>query len=177
MPGMQLQKVVFTALGLETTSVLRHLQDRTEECIDATWLHVGMTWDGLKVGVCEVGPGNSSAAASASAVLTVIKPWTAAFVGVAGGVKDVKLGDVVVATKVYGYESGKEGKQGFLPRPDLQRTHHALEQVARAVRQRTDWHSLLDPAHWKEGAPAVFVEPIGAGEKVVATNKKDTALF
>ncbi|MBB4383621.1 hypothetical protein GGD61_008323 [Bradyrhizobium sp. SBR1B] len=80
----------------------------------------------------------------------------------------------MVATKVYGYESGKDTAKGFQPRPDVQNTAHALEQRARVIRQGSDWKWRLDPAV-KHADPAFFVTPIAAGEKVVASKKAATA--
>src|SRR5271155_5032503 len=50
------------------------------------------------------------------------------FVGVGGEVKDVALGDVVVATKVYGYESGK-AKAEFHARPELYNPAYDLDEA------------------------------------------------
>src|ERR1700732_4372208 len=68
--------------------------------------------------------------------------------GVAGGLKDVILGDVVVATKVYGYESGKETPDGFRTRPDVQRSHHELQSRGRVIRLNSSWCERLDPIFW-----------------------------
>jgi nucleoside phosphorylase len=126
------------------------------------------------VAVVEAGPGNASAAAIAVRALTHYKPDVALFVGVAGGIKDVAIGDVVVATKVYGYESGKDTAKRFLPRADVQNTAHELEQRARVIRQQDDWKKRLDPTITHAGS-AIFVAPIAAGEKVVASQKAATA--
>ena len=124
--------------------------------------------------VAEVGPGNVSASAIAARALGHYEPDVAMFVGVAGGVKDVAIGDVVVGTKVYGYEFGKEAAGGFKTRPDVMNTAHDLEQRARSLRQRQDWKNRLDPEVNHEGS-AVFVGPIAAGEKVVAARHSATA--
>jgi hypothetical protein len=88
--------------------------------------------------------------------------------------KDVKIGDVVVATKVYGYESGKDVAGGFKTRPDVLNSAHELEQRGRILRQREDWKKRLDPKLAHEPSE-VFVAPIAAGEKVVASRKAATA--
>jgi nucleoside phosphorylase len=162
--------VVLTAIQTETEAVLRHLSDRQRERVADTWFQTGR-FDSWTVAVAEVGPGNARAATVAVRALTHFKPEIAAFVGIAGGVKQVVLGDVVVATKVYGYESGKETSAGFQSRPDVQTSHHELEQRARVLRTAKNWRGRLDAALWPDRKPDVYVAPIAAGEAVVASNK------
>jgi len=57
---------------------------------------------------------------------------------VAGGVKDVAIGDVVVATEIYGYESG-QAKESFLPRPKVGNSTYRMVQRAKAEAKKEDW--------------------------------------
>jgi nucleoside phosphorylase len=165
--------VILTALLEETRAVLRHLGKVTTETVDGTIFHKGQ-FEGWEVAVAEIGPGNVGAAAIGARALGHFKPSVALFVGVAGGVKDVAIGDVVVATKIYLYESGRDTAGGFRPRPDLMNAAHDLEQRARALRLGEGWKKRLDPTI-NHGGPRVFVGPIAAGEKVVASARAATA--
>jgi nucleoside phosphorylase len=165
--------VILTALYEETRAVLRHLANQTTEDVSGTRFFKGQ-FEGWEVAVAEIGPGNTAAAAIGARALDHYKPEVALFVGVAGGVKDVAIGDVVVGTKVYGYETGKDASSGFKPRPDLMRAAHDLEQIARIVRQGEEWKKRLEPAIQHQ-RPTVFVDPIAAGEKVVASTRSATA--
>lgn len=167
--------VIVTALDVETRAVLRQLGPWTEETVDGTVLYKG-TFADWSVAVVEVGPGNIAAAAVASRAIGHCGADVALFVGVAGCVKDVRLGDVVVASKVYGYESGKDTSHGFLPRPDLQRSAHGLEQRARAISKGTSWRARLDESI-SDVDPQISVGPVAAGERVVASTRSATAKF
>lgn len=50
-------------------------------------------------------------------VISILNPKYLILAGVAGGIKDPKLGDIVVGTKSYLYEGGKETDEGFVSRP------------------------------------------------------------
>ena len=83
--------------------------------------------------------------------------------------------NVVAATKVYGYESGKD-KGGFLPRPDVGETSYMFEQMARHASVEGDWTEFIRLPEPPRGVRA-FVGPIAAGEKVVADTRGSTLKF
>ena len=168
--------LIVTALDVETRAVLRKLSDDwREKVVYGTVFYTG-EFEDWTIAVVEVGSGNVSAAAITERGIRAFGAEVALFVGVAGGVKDVELGDVVVGSKVYGYESGKDQATKFSPRPDLHHSAHALEQRARAIMKRERWHERLDRSN-VDGAPKLLVGPIAAGERVVAANRSDTARF
>jgi Phosphorylase superfamily/SEFIR domain len=92
---------------------------------------------------------------------------------VAGGIKDVAIGDVVASTKVYGYESGK-AEEMFKPRPEIGLAAYGLEQRARAEARKGDWLRRIAVT---EVVPRVFVAPIAAGEKVIASTESEVYKF
>ena len=127
------------------------------------------------VSVVEIGPGNTRAAFETERALSYLKPQVSLFVGVAGGIKDVKIGDVVAARKVYGYESGKADSD-FRPRPEVGNATHRMEQRARADAGSNDWLKRLK-GPLLGTVPQVYVEPIAAGEQVVSSTRSTTYEF
>jgi nucleoside phosphorylase/predicted NACHT family NTPase len=172
--------VILTALDLEFSAVKAHLQNLREETHpQGTVYEIGTFEDGTQpweVLIVEIGEGNDNAAQAAERAINYFQPTAAFFVGVAGGVKDVDLGDVVAASKVYGYESGKDYETGFAPRPDVGESSYSLEQRARAERRRENWHARIIGGVTGE-RPRAFIGPIAAGEKVVASDRAATAQF
>jgi nucleoside phosphorylase/tetratricopeptide (TPR) repeat protein len=128
-----------------------------------------------EVGIAQVGPGTATAAFEIDRAIDYFLPTVALFVGVAGGIKDVRIGDVVVATKVYGYELGKAVGQRFLPRPDIGESSHRLVQRAQAEARKNDWMQRI---RGNAGStPQVFVGAIASGEKVVASTRSEIYRF
>src|SRR5205085_5963855 len=85
-----------------------------------------------RVAVAECGQGNIPIASIAHIAINHFAPDVLMLVGVAGGLKDVELGDVVAGSKIYSYHSGKD-TTAFEPRPNVELAHPSLEQRARAV--------------------------------------------
>jgi len=168
-----LRAVILTALPLEYKAVRAHLTDLVEDNHAQGNVYEygqfsanGRSWE---VTIVEAGARNANAAAQCERVIQHVRPAVALFVGVAGGLKDVALGDVVAATKVYGYESGKAATI-FQPRPEVGRSSHRMIERARAEARRADWLSRL-PAPVPVPSPMVYVGPIAAGDKVVAATE------
>jgi nucleoside phosphorylase len=168
--------IILTALDIETRAVLRHLSNIREQTTrGGTVFHVGRVgqWE---VAVAECGEGNVNAGAIAERGVATFQAEVALFVGVAGGVKDVALGDALVSSKVYGYERGKDTDEGFKPRPVVNLPANALEQRARAIKLSNVWKQRLNPELQHPG-PKIYVGAIAAGEKVVASSAGAVAGF
>ena len=166
---------VLTALPIEYKAVRGHLIEPKEILHPkGTVYEVGRfeTWEVL---ITETGQGNPNAAVETERAISSFSPDVLLFVGVAGGVKDVQLGDVVAATKVYGYEFGKADKK-FLPRPAFGEVSYSLEKRASAEAKKSDWiERIADKS--AECKAKVIVAPIAAGEKVVSSTRSDTYEF
>jgi nucleoside phosphorylase len=173
-PDMK-RAVILTAIPAEYLAVTAHLTDLTEqEPHKGTVYEVGI-FENWQVLVAEVGAGNANAGIEAERAITFFNPQVLLFVGVAGGVKDVALGDVVAVTKAYAYESGKESKDGFLARPDVFTSTYDLTQRARTESRKPDWKARI--AAEPTPSPTVYIGPIAAGERVVAETKSVTFKF
>jgi nucleoside phosphorylase len=169
--------VILTALSVEYLAVRKHLEALQEKIHpqgtvyeEGAFVTPGQTWN---VGIVEIGAGNPGAAVEAERAIAYFNPDIILFVGVAGGIKDVQLGDVVASTKVYGYESGK-AEETFKPRPEIGLTAYELEQRARAEARKSDWLKRLVS---NELIPKVVIGPIAAGEKVIASTESDVYKF
>jgi nucleoside phosphorylase len=166
--------VILTALPVEYLAVRKHLANPKEVVHpNGTVYERGDFADDWRVGLVEIGAGNAGAALEAERAIEYFKPDVILFVGVAGGIKDVELGDVVASTKIYGYESGKV-EQVFKPRPEIGLSAYSLEQRARTEAKKTDWWQRLDGSTL---TPSVLVAPIAAGEKVVASTESEVFKF
>jgi nucleoside phosphorylase len=172
--------VILTALPLEYRAVRAHLSDIREDTHPQKTIYERGVFKinedrYCSVALAEIGTGNSSAAAEAERAIQFFSADYIFFVGVAGGIKDVSLGDVIAATKVYGYESGV-ARSSFQTRPDVGQTSYDLEQRARAVARTSDWQRRIIGGI-TIGSPKAFVAPIAAGEKVIKSKKSEIFLF
>src|SRR5208283_2376494 len=114
--------VIVTALPVEYNAVRAHLANISEDqhpegdVYERGLFQIGdRLWE---VGIVEMGMGNPNAAQKTERAIVHFKPDAVLFVGVAGGIKDVTIGDVVIATKVYGFHSGKADDE-FKTRPEV----------------------------------------------------------
>ena len=169
---------ILTALPVEYLAVRTRLSNVREEIHPKGTIYErgqfaanGQVWD---VGVVEIGAGNAGAALEAERAIAYFSPDVLFFVGVAGGIKDVEIGDVVASTKIYGYESGK-AELKFKPRPEIGLSAYNLEQRARAEVRKGDWLQGLSTV--TELTPRAFVAPIAAGEKVIVSTQSEVFKF
>ncbi|PRY19983.1 nucleoside phosphorylase [Pseudosporangium ferrugineum] len=128
------------------------------------------------VAVIETGPGNVPAAVLSARAEEFFRPYAIVMMGIAGGLKDVEIGDVVAGSKVYWIEAGKQDGLLF-PRPDQAAVSQALVQLARAVAADGSWLSrgVGSAGSWSAArrSPVALVAPVVVGEKVIADRRSE----
>jgi nucleoside phosphorylase len=173
--------VILTALKVEYMAVREHLTGLKEEIHPqgtvyerGTFTAGNQIWD---VAIAQIGAGNSGVATEAERAIARFSPRVILFVGVAGGIKkELKIGDVVVGTKIYKYDFGKALTDRTLPRPTLGNSSHRLVQRAQAESRNSDWLDRIKPSFTSDN-PSVYVEAIAAGEKVIASSRSPICKF
>ncbi|MEJ3748270.1 5'-methylthioadenosine/S-adenosylhomocysteine nucleosidase [Actinomycetes bacterium KLBMP 9797] len=167
--------VVLTALDLEYQAVRERMAVlRTHRHRAGTRYELGRLADGrCRVALGLVGAGNQSAAVLAERAIAEFSPRALVFVGVAGALwGHIKLGDVVVATRVYAYHGATSQDDGLKARPRAWEISHEPEQIAHQLARAGTWTRSLPPG---TPVPAVRFGPIAAGEVVQDSATSDQA--
>lgn len=171
--------LLVTAIQTERSAVREHLAAIRREEIGSVALDIGdfeIEGGSIRVAVIEVGPGNIDAAVLTAITTIELQPAITMMVGIAGGVKDLRLGDVVASSKVYWIEPGKSLGDEVRVRPDLGAISPSLVQLARRVAADGYWQQRIRLTSPQPDAPVAIVAPIVAGERVVASSESQDAM-
>lgn len=129
----------------------------------------GQRW---KLSITEIDNNNVDMASATERMIQHFSPHVLIFIGVARGVKTVSSGDVVVAQKVYNYESGKiEGIRRLLPRPTIGQIHPAMKQRAKAEARKNDWLRRIQNKSMP--SPKVYICPTASGEAEILSKETE----
>ena len=134
---------------------------------------LGTSWEVLMV---RSDKGNAAAASATQSALQYFNPDVAFFIGVAGGIKDTRLGDVAVADEVLCYEFVRVGKgKKIQVRPSGFHCGSDLVKIAHDEAMTEEWLSRLGRFLDPENNPRAIVGMIASGEKLVAS--RHSSLF
>lgn len=128
--------VVLTALNLELRAIRTHLRSpRVVRHPAGTHFLAGTVGRARRrVAATVTGEGNHAAAVVAERAIALFHPTVLLCVGIAGSLRpDVRLGDVVVGTRIYAYHGGRAELDGLTSRPRCWEAPHELIQLAQFV--------------------------------------------
>lgn len=172
-----------TALVLEQNAVVKKMVDISdyEHPISKTIYKVGYynsNGSRLRIIVGRTNQTNINAAIETERLIQQFNPTYLFFLGVAGGLKDVNVGDIVIGTDVIGYERGK-AKEEFFLRPQFGFASYELEQKAVSFANSKKWETQSSKLINKKFHSEIqtLSGTIASGEKVVGSIKAPLYLF
>lgn len=163
-----LTALIMTPLRLEYEAMRRHLSGGEQ------WVEEGDAYDkghfqgkhyAYEVIIAEPGMKNTDMALATERAIQRFKPQIAILCGIAGGIRDVRIGDVAIAKSAFNYDAGKESDNGFLPRPAEYHFSDELLAYAQLVQRSDTWRQRT-----RDRAPEaqIHIASVAAGDKVVA---------
>lgn len=171
---------VITVLSVETHAV-QHALELTPERAGGLHFHVGKLTTGdrsaMIVATRTLAPGQRSTMAAFDHLRRHFDPKVVILLGIGGGIHtDVRLGDVVVATKVVYYDLRKETTTGTRHRGE---GREAPAEIGHAINCFFTDHG--EPAEFYAEGPGseirslrVLTGPIGSGDAVIADRDSET---
>jgi len=163
---------ILTPIPVEHAAIVARLGALEEQLLEGSRFVSGL-FEGkhhrYRVITQQTGSKNEVLATATDKIVRLFQPSVVILAGIAGGVKDVQVGDVVVGVKYYGYESGKVTSEGFASRPDSGYYSKELQAVAQSVAGDDQWRSRAKNA----GGARVLFGAIAAGNKVIGSSNSD----
>jgi len=137
-----LRVAVLTAIHVETTALAAHLENPQDVLVRGV-VHVkGRLCASVfpcDVSIREIGPGNINTALHAGQVQAIGEADILLFVGIAGALKDLNIGDVVAATEVSWLHRGKVVDGRLLHREKQSHCTSELVSIARMTARNHKW--------------------------------------
>ncbi len=167
--------LIMTPLPLEYAAAIKHVGGPYEKIFKDQAVYVRGTFKGnhhdYSVVVCEPGMRNVDMALATERAIQRFSPAIVLLMGIAGGIKDLKKGDVAIASSAFNYDSGKELENQFLPRPIEFHFSKELLAYAKDISRSDDWKKRTS-----DGAPQanILIAPVASGDKVVAAVNNPT---
>lgn len=176
--------LILTALEVERLAIEPHLNNiepvlHPETGTDYTKGTYSSNGRVLDVIIARTDQTNINAAIETERAIAHFEPEYVFFSGVAGGLKDVRVGDIIIGRDVYGYERGKAEENNFKPRPQFGASTYALERLAGQYAKSADWERKREELLKPEFAPVIstYTGTIASGEKVDASIDSDLHKF
>ena len=165
-----MKTLILTPLSIEYNEVRKHLisDSIVGQQENGVFYEVGKfkgKHHDYEITITQTGAKNNDIALMTEKAIQFCSPDIVILTGIAGGVKDAKIGDVVVANKMYGYESGKETPDGFVARPEAVYCSSDLFNFSQTIAKSDNWKNRSQYGN----ANSVFYGAIAAGDKVVAS--------
>ena len=166
---MQIDIVIITPIKEEYEAIRLHLyQIKRQQGKKTNFIYEVGRFNGATqthtIAIFQKGKGIVPIALVTERILATLKPTYLFLVGTAGGRKKVTIGDIVIGTKAYNYESGKELNTSFSPRPQVRYASEALIDLAKIVGQDQQWKNRLAN---NSTLCKVVAGPIASGDKVI----------
>lgn len=176
--------LILTALEIERLAIEQHLNNIESvlhpttgtDYTKGTYCYSGGVFD---VVVARTDQTNVNAAIETERAIAHFEPEYVFFAGVAGGLKDVEVGDIIIGRDVYGFERGKAEKNNFKPRPQFGASTYALERKACEYAKSIAWKQTIETLKNPGFAPIIRTHTgtIASGEKVDASIDSDLHQF
>lgn len=163
--------LILTAIDEEYSAVKNFLVDLKEHYFNGSFYESGtLIYDGKELANVYIklaGQNNVNASQETQRAISLINPIVeyVFFIGIAGGIKDVKKGDIVFASKIYYYEVQKLTNEGVKYSPDLVKPDYEISQFVESERLKSDWNTLIKTKNVSK--INVMIAPIASGEKLV----------
>jgi adenosylhomocysteine nucleosidase len=168
--GKDIRRVVlFTAVPSEMSVAREHLPNMPSAEVEAThfglawWDAYGVEWEII---VLRTDMGNRTRGPLLERARMAFRPQAAFFAGVAGQLKDVEPGDVVIGSSAKGYALGKEINNAFFTRAMTYHSTYLAEQIASQLIDDSGWYSRRMRASGRD--PKVVRGIIASGDVVLA---------
>ena len=170
--------VICTALDTEYRAVHSHFaatgEHHTERGTHYELLRLDTATTRWRIVLLLGDRGNDMTAVQVERAVATFAPRAVLLIGIAGGRADSRHGDVVAATEIYDYETGRDNDQGFRPRIKTLNSSYQLVQLAHRVSREGRWRRRIRHDH-RVPPPHSRVAPLAAGGKVVGGNRSRTA--